>query len=354
MAETLRQGDEGAEVGRLQTMLTERGYYGGRIDRDFGPRTKRAVERYQEAAGLRVDGVVGPDTWRSLEGAGGPHTGLRDDDAAEEYVRDTYGTQNSSMAPDHRLALLADSANQSLSAQGIPYVPFRFEPSLSGTNTLGEFSDRNWEVTINGDYFTMEYTDNASQSDMAKVAETIFHESRHAEQVFREARYLAHKGFDAARIEADMHVPSAIATAAAANPLQPSDPGYAEAERWYDSFYGSGATNTQDVYNSGEYDPYRRLPEEDDAFEAGRNVQEEWRDYGGVHGTIRNGDEGPYVTHLQNGLTHLGHYHATIDGKFGNRTEEAVRAFQQDSGLTVDGVVGPQTWEQLARVYAAP
>lgn len=35
------------------------------------------------------------------------------------------------------------------------------------------------------------------------------------------------------------------------------------------------------------------------------------------------------------------------DGKFGNRTADAVKKFQKENGLEVDGVVGPNTWEKL-------
>ena len=35
------------------------------------------------------------------------------------------------------------------------------------------------------------------------------------------------------------------------------------------------------------------------------------------------------------------------DGDFGDETENAVRSFQESQNLTVDGIVGPNTWEAL-------
>ncbi|HEY6152115.1 MAG TPA: peptidoglycan-binding protein [Candidatus Udaeobacter sp.] len=38
---------------------------------------------------------------------------------------------------------------------------------------------------------------------------------------------------------------------------------------------------------------------------------------------------------------------ANITGTFDSTTEEAVKDFQQGAGLTVDGIVGPMTWQAL-------
>jgi hypothetical protein len=53
------------------------------------------------------------------------------------------------------------------------------------------------------------------------------------------------------------------------------------------------------------------------------------------------------VTELQQRLKQLNFDPGTVDGVFGPRTEQAVRAFQQENGLTVDGVVGPRSWSML-------
>ena len=46
------------------------------------------------------------------------------------------------------------------------------------------------------------------------------------------------------------------------------------------------------------------------------------------------------------------HYYSDrIDGIFALGTEEAVKSFQKDQGLTVDGIVGPKTWLALSKIY---
>ena len=61
----------------------------------------------------------------------------------------------------------------------------------------------------------------------------------------------------------------------------------------------------------------------------------------------RRGDSGPAVREVQAALRQLGLLGRDEDG-FGAATDQAVRAFQQQRGVTVDGVVGPETYRALA------
>ncbi len=62
--------------------------------------------------------------------------------------------------------------------------------------------------------------------------------------------------------------------------------------------------------------------------------------------TLHKGDRGAGVKALQNLLAKAG-YTVAVDGIFGAKTLEAVKAYQAYHGLTVDGVVGPKTWSAL-------
>lgn len=63
---TLKAGSQGTEVSELQATLKLLGYYSGTVDGLYGETTADAVTQFQQAAGLRPDGVVGPVTWNRL------------------------------------------------------------------------------------------------------------------------------------------------------------------------------------------------------------------------------------------------------------------------------------------------
>ena len=67
MPSTVRRGDQGPEVQRLQALLGHHGFSVAQ-DGDFGAKTEEAVEAFQVQHNLYGDGIVGPLTWQALEG----------------------------------------------------------------------------------------------------------------------------------------------------------------------------------------------------------------------------------------------------------------------------------------------
>ncbi|WP_066192525.1 C40 family peptidase [Gracilibacillus timonensis] len=62
---------------------------------------------------------------------------------------------------------------------------------------------------------------------------------------------------------------------------------------------------------------------------------------------IQQGDVNESVEDIQIQLQDQGYYTYNIDGIFGDITAQAVRDFQADQGLQVDGIVGPNTAQSL-------
>jgi tetratricopeptide (TPR) repeat protein len=69
---------------------------------------------------------------------------------------------------------------------------------------------------------------------------------------------------------------------------------------------------------------------------------------------LQSGSEGSAVLELQGALHRAGHFHERIDGSFGRKTDEAVRAFQRAVGLSDDGVVDTATWTALTSAGSMP
>ena len=78
-------------------------------------------------------------------------------------------------------------------------------------------------------------------------------------------------------------------------------------------------------------------------------------DPGDLRPTIRKGSVGEYVVECQNDLIKLGYDvgKTGADGKFGKNTEYAVKVFQSEHDLEIDGIVGPKTWKALDEAVRA-
>jgi peptidoglycan hydrolase-like protein with peptidoglycan-binding domain len=334
----VQRGDnDNNDVRLLQQMLRDMGYAVGQIDGDFGPVTEAALIAYQTDHMIGdPPGVCDVNTWAALEAQFGDLDGLRSEASLEDYVDDTYGTAHSSMDLDEQLQALAESANEQLSATGVPYVPFVFGDA--GTN-WAEFSWWDWKVTVNQDKFRQ-----AQESgDAVENMDTIYHESRHAEQWWTIGRYLAGiNGWDGAAINAHTNLNLDVAKAAAADPILESNAQTQAAIAWYEQTFGSSplAAGTD-------------APREADAGATGGSVKRQVREYvegGPADGRVvlrRGSEDASEVRYLQELLIYRGFSPGKVDGDFGPITEQAVKTFQANQGLKDDGVVGKLTWEAL-------
>ena len=66
---------------------------------------------------------------------------------------------------------------------------------------------------------------------------------------------------------------------------------------------------------------------------------------------LKKGSKGEQVKALQRMLYAMGYNIGSnpIDGDFGSKTDTAIRAYQKNKGLEVDGSVGPKTWNKLLK-----
>ena len=62
---------------------------------------------------------------------------------------------------------------------------------------------------------------------------------------------------------------------------------------------------------------------------------------------IRQGSRGVYVCIAQDALTTLGYETGGLDGVFGQITRSSVISYQNNNGLTADGIIGNITWNRL-------
>ncbi len=75
--------------------------------------------------------------------------------------------------------------------------------------------------------------------------------------------------------------------------------------------------------------------------------------YGNIQGflgkqsTVKLGSRGNDVIYLQQRLVAKGYGVGNIDGIFGKKTLEAVKAFQAENNLIIDGIVGVKTWKAI-------
>lgn len=90
----LKVGSQGSKVEEVQQKLKDLGYFDDDVTGYYGTYTAACVKEFQEAAGIEVDGVVGPEFLQAINSSSAPRKGgaasTSDNNTSSENEDDTY------------------------------------------------------------------------------------------------------------------------------------------------------------------------------------------------------------------------------------------------------------------------
>jgi peptidoglycan hydrolase-like protein with peptidoglycan-binding domain len=147
---TIKPGDTGEAVRRLQRALRRTPNLGLSVSGEFDSPTETAVKEFQESAGLAVDGIVGPQTWNALPD-GGPMPTLKEGSSGD-VVR-SLQTVLTNGAPGQW-----NTTPQGIDGEFGPHTRAAVESfqSWGGVNVDGIVGDQTWSVSLHAASSTLE------------------------------------------------------------------------------------------------------------------------------------------------------------------------------------------------------
>ncbi len=185
---------------------------------------------------------------------GKPSIGLDSPIIMSRFTNDFRSYDWSKMGSQERESAILKIVQNTLNLSGVPIIT---KINFDNTTSYGEFDPKNWIMNINPDTFT-----SSSLKDPETIRQfglTLYHEMRHAEQFFRVLQSMAappsnlNRGQITSKIGIDEISPNIIDLAiASVNPkntnrvILTSDQ-IAKANLWYQSEFGTGKSNTQNI-----------------------------------------------------------------------------------------------------------
>lgn len=413
----LAPDERGAPVSQLQQQLNALGYTGrdGQplgTDGSYGPNTRHAVERFQQDRGLEVDGIAGRDTLQALRTPEPHAAAMPAQGAAVAPGLAAAGAAASVGAAAGASAAALQQAGAAQDAKAQSAAPLAQPSAAAGSE--GVTLNRAYELTRQFDDVKYGFGDKRPENGrvdcsgwvvrltnqtMAEVNEQagrdVFPKSQefspgmdHAARIIekatersgvalsgaqvnrealREGMIIGEdngaKGWDAGRFKGIDHITMVVRDPTDGE-LKISQSRGGEGvdlmplDRYLDQKNARGvklfATDplaaARDMIQ--EKDGVRAATTERADARAGRSENEH------AGPTLRENSRGTNVQALQENLNKLGYTDKAgkplaADGIFGHRTEEAVKAFQRENGLSVDGEVGPKSRAALDRAQDA-
>lgn len=189
---------------------------------------------------------------------------------------------------DERAQQLGKAANEELKAARVTEAT----PVVMDIDSAGKFGIATWTLKLGKKAFSAAAVTDAEAAD---VADTVYHESRHAEQWYRMARLEAGKQKSADQIQKSMGIPARVAQDAYKEPLEAGSSEGKEANTWWESVYGSNAKERSEILKSlnpleeavdkaqADYDKIKSDPavsadKKSEAFSAWTGAYDKWKE----------------------------------------------------------------------------
>jgi peptidoglycan hydrolase-like protein with peptidoglycan-binding domain len=315
---TLRSGSEGRQVRLLQQAL------GINVDGVYGPETEGAVRRFQASRGLKVDGVLGPDTSRALANNAPPVLSgaavIRDlaGEATQPVPGEVQETRTTTVLP-------ADASAAADTADAV--TPTVTAEEGAGEATPAPAASRSSETGIApGEGFTGGQA--PGESETVEAGATAEAGSGSAAGMAEAAS----GGTTAPSESAGTTSAGAGTGTGTGTPVGTTNAtgGTAEAPA---VTMGASSADTSDT-TADTTGATATTPTSDEVGALARASAAAAQRVAAAEALAKT----DAIERLQGAL------HVSVDGEFGPETEAAIRRLQARHGLAVDGVAGPATW----------
>lgn len=387
----IRENSSGAAVSKVQTELKALGYYYGQITGNAGPKTVAAIKSFQSKNGLTADGIAGPQTIAKIDAAyeakGGSSSGsgssasglklnskgtdvrnLQQDLTTLGYywaeITGNFGAKTETAVKrfQEENGLTADGVAGTKTLNAIAAAVAR----KGGTPASGGSAGTTLKLNSQGTKVSQLQTDLKQLGYYyAEITGNFGAKTEAAVKAFQKAKGLTADGVAGTKtlnaIAAAVDKAGGSSSGSSSTNMKLGSTGAAVSALqqnlttlgyYYGDVTGHYGNLTQQAVK--KFQKAKGLTQDGVASTATLNAITSALKNAGVDvgpgtvaTTLREGDKGTAVTELQTMLKKLNYYYGSVTGSFGSLTKQAVRKFQDDNKLTVDGVAGPATINKL-------
>ncbi|SDO07195.1 peptidoglycan-binding protein [Alkalicoccus daliensis] len=327
----LRSGSQGGEVRSLQTKLKELNYFSGSVSGTYNTATQSAVRDFQRAAGIGVDGIAGPQTFRALENAAPAKTSSNSSNTSSgsSSVGSITAILRSGSTGDNVRSLQSKlkelnyfSGSVSGTYNAATQSAVRDFQKAAGIGVDGIAGPQTFRAMENASPVKTSSNSNTSSGNSTSNSSAILRQGATGEQV----RSLQTTLRDLKYYSGSISGTFGSQTAAAVRDFQKA------AGLGVDGIAGPNTFKALETAS----------PKSGSASSAGSGSTSKV--------LLQHGARNDDVRELQDSLKAAGFFSGTSTGYFGDVTKKAVTDFQKKWNLVADGIVTQATWSKIQEV----